>query len=176
MSGGKNLLLAAACVVIAGAQSTNVRDSQTAPAAKTQFDVASVKPSKGPQILTFPLDIGNAYAPGGRLSASTALAAGAQLLGFLSRPQVSNPGLFGRGDLVSTVPSGLLRRITLIECWSISATTRVGLTSGWPKPSERAVRRLSDSRWCSLRRRRPLAIHGCATDPRWVWTKNDSLP
>src|SRR5579863_8342925 len=53
------------------AQSPDVGDWQTAAGSKKFFDVASVKPTRTfDRGSSFPLDDGNAYVPGGRLSAS----------------------------------------------------------------------------------------------------------
>jgi len=53
------------------AQSPDVGDWQTAAGGKKSFDVASVKPTRTfGRGSSFPLDDGNAYVPGGRLSAS----------------------------------------------------------------------------------------------------------
>ena len=53
------------------AQSTDVDDWQTAAGGKKSFDVTSVKPTRTfDRRSSFPLDDGDAYVPGGRLSAS----------------------------------------------------------------------------------------------------------
>lgn len=70
--GRTRLLLSAAWMTIGvlAAQSPDVPDWQTAAGGKMAFEVASVKPSKQFEPPNFPLSAENAYAPGGRLSAT----------------------------------------------------------------------------------------------------------
>src|SRR5580658_6094366 len=81
MGAGRQLLLVVTVPVVVGIAGVELRAQEPAisweasAGGKMAFEVASVKPSKAPQMPSFPLDNGDAKTPGGRLSVSFPLSA-----------------------------------------------------------------------------------------------------